>query len=127
MSAEKQARLYTPKTSDKREIQFNIPEFLKQSVWIGLSDIVQEGVFVWEDDGSVVTSTWRKVLFCPGKTFYILIFTVSKVLFCRVECFICNHLLGVKFCFLNGKFSKFHIHIEESCFVKFTSNGGKSG
>lgn len=60
------AHLYLPKNAAKMEVLKNIPSIQDKDVWIGLDDVVKEGVYVWEDDGKVLDNSWNTQLYCYG-------------------------------------------------------------
>ncbi|XP_059150283.1 CD209 antigen-like protein 2 [Physella acuta] len=59
--------LYTLKTPEKLTILKNVSVHFIPNIWVGLHDMVTEDVFQWVDDGSIVSDSWRKVIFAPGE------------------------------------------------------------
>ncbi|XP_055895688.1 brevican core protein-like [Biomphalaria glabrata] len=61
----KDAHLYTVKTMDRLKwLQTYYP---KTSIWIGLNDMVVEGILLWEDDNSVCNSSCISQYFNAGE------------------------------------------------------------
>ncbi|XP_059150277.1 CD209 antigen-like protein 2 [Physella acuta] len=55
--------LYTMKTQEKINIFKKLADAGNYQIWLGLDDLETEDVFKWVDDGSVLNSSWRDVLF----------------------------------------------------------------
>ncbi|XP_059161589.1 tetranectin-like [Physella acuta] len=63
----KHSYVYTPKSLGQMNILVNVSVFQGQLVWLGLTDLVQENVLVWEDDGYVMPYSQRTALFNDGE------------------------------------------------------------
>ncbi|XP_059153918.1 macrophage mannose receptor 1-like [Physella acuta] len=55
------------KNEDKLNIFLTLGKTYNQSMWCGANDIASENVFRWEDDGTIITQTWRSAMFEPGQ------------------------------------------------------------
>ncbi|KAK3768305.1 hypothetical protein RRG08_031097 [Elysia crispata] len=62
-----QGYLASTKTIEKMNLIQNFSSTDIRSIWVGLSDTVQEGEYIWEEDGSVMTTGQLTQLFNPGE------------------------------------------------------------
>lgn len=67
----KNSAMFSPKDADRLKILQDVGSSRNQLIWMGLNDIKTEDVFVWEDDGSVLTDTWRRTIFGQGTYFVV--------------------------------------------------------
>ncbi|XP_059166062.1 lectin BRA-3-like [Physella acuta] len=60
------AQMYTIREMEKFHIIIKALSKSKENYWIGLSDVVSEGHYVWEDDGTEITSEMKSAIFASG-------------------------------------------------------------